>query len=124
MIPLAFEKAISDYLATVLTMPAHALAQSPNALKTIGASGICVVVYNGSTTDGKPPQIKRTMTASIMVLAPLPITVHGQIDAAYKALQGHALNGCHTITVVSDELSLLDSGLYHGEIMVEAVVVG
>lgn len=124
MTPLALEKAISDYLATVLTMPVHALAQNPNALKTIGANGICVVVYNGSTTDGKPPQIKRTMTASIMVLAQLPATVHDHIDVAYKALQGHALNGCYTLTVISDELSLLDSGLYHGEIMVEAVVVG
>ena len=123
MNPTQFEQSISEYLSTVLIMPVFAFAQNPRALKEIGENGVCVIVYNGSNFEGNSPLIKRTLTASIMIIATTPKAVHAELDKAYSALQGHILSGCNLITVISDEISLLDSGLYHGLMMIETVIV-
>ena len=46
------------------------------------------------------------------------------MDAVYSAMKESQIAVCIDSYIVDDAIVRLDSGLYHGEIMVEAVVAG
>ena len=118
---MQLEQSIRDQLATTLTMPVFAFSTNPEAVRKIGADGVCLVVYAGSNNESAPngSNLKRTMTASVLLIAGTPAFIHSEMLNAYQSIMGFNAAGCEPMRVIDDELALSDSGLYQAVMTVE-----
>ncbi len=123
MTPMQLEQSVVNAIKQSLTMPTVSFSADPDAIRQIGHDGLCSVLYQGSSTAGNPPQTKRTMQVSVLIYSPILIKLHENMDAVYSTMRLIQIAGCIGAYIVDDAIVKLDSGLYHGEIMVEAVVI-
>lgn len=124
MTPMQLEQHMVNTIKPSLIMPTVSFSADPNAVKQIGQDGLCTLLYQGSSTEGKRPQTKRIMQVSVLIYSPSLAKLHENMDAVYSAMKESQIAGCIDSYIVDDAIVRLDSGLYHGEIMVEAVVAG
>jgi len=124
MTPMQLEQAIVALLSPRMTLPVVSFAVNPNAVKKVGEDGLCSVLYQGSSTEGKAPQTKRIMGVAVLLFMPTLPQTHEQMNLVYQAFAENNPNGCASAYIVDDEIVQLESGLYHAQINVEAVVFG